>query len=120
VFANTEMQSNDLHAGTVPRLLSNPRVGFHPISSWNAAGTRPEPAVSVPKEKAHKPAATEEALPELDPPGRNSASTAFRATPYGLRVPTRPVANWSRFAFAIGIAPAALSSLTTSASLSGT
>ena len=34
----------------------------------NAAGTRPEPAVSVPKEKLTKPVATATADPELDPP----------------------------------------------------
>ena len=34
----------------------------------NAAGTRPEPAVSVPSEKAAMPRATSTAEPELDPP----------------------------------------------------
>ena len=68
-------------------------MGFQPINSWNAAGTRPEPAVSVPNENTHNPAATADALPELEPPGRNSASMAFRGTPCGERVPTRPVAN---------------------------
>ena len=34
----------------------------------NAAGTRPEPAVSVPSEKRTSPAATATAEPELEPP----------------------------------------------------
>ena len=34
----------------------------------NAAGTRPEPAVSVPSAKDTRPAATATAEPELDPP----------------------------------------------------
>jgi hypothetical protein len=55
-------------AGTTPLALSNPRLGFSPIRLLNAAGTRPDPAVSVPREKAHKPLATATAEPELDPP----------------------------------------------------
>jgi len=81
LLVKTAMQSNERQAGTTPRLLKSPRVGFQPMSSWKAAGTRPEPAVSVPNENAHSPAATAEALPELDPPGRNSASIALRGTP---------------------------------------
>ena len=34
----------------------------------NAAGTRPEPAVSVPSAKETSPAATATAEPELEPP----------------------------------------------------
>jgi hypothetical protein len=34
----------------------------------NAAGTRPDPAVSVPNEKLTSPVATDTADPELDPP----------------------------------------------------
>jgi hypothetical protein len=33
-----------------------------------AAGTRPEPAVSVPREKSTRPLATATAEPELEPP----------------------------------------------------
>ena len=35
----------------------------------NAAGTRPDPAVSVPSENGTRPAPTAVAEPELDPPG---------------------------------------------------
>ena len=45
-----------------------PSVGFNPTRLLNAAGTRPEPAVSVPSEKLTSPAATATAEPELEPP----------------------------------------------------
>jgi hypothetical protein len=67
--ANTETQSSDLQAGTMPRVLSKPRVGFSPTMLLKAAGTRPEPAVSVPSAKLTSPAATATAEPELEPPG---------------------------------------------------
>ena len=45
------------------------------------AGTRPEPAVSVPSAKLTRPAATATAEPELEPPGTNAGSNGFRGTP---------------------------------------
>ena len=45
------------------------------------AGTLPEPAVSVPKEKATKPSATDAPEPELEPPDTYSGATAFRTAP---------------------------------------
>ena len=45
---------------------------------FSAAGTRPEPAVSVPSAKATIPRATATADPEEDPPGTLSAATALR------------------------------------------
>src|SRR5258707_14783792 len=68
VRANTDTQSSVRQAGTMPRVLMRPRVGFKPIKLLKAAGTRPEPAVSVPKEKLTRPSATATAEPELDPP----------------------------------------------------
>ena len=56
VSANTETQSSDWQAGTTPRALSRPRVGFSPTRLLSPAGTRPEPAVSVPSEKLDLPA----------------------------------------------------------------
>src|SRR6478609_7323695 len=64
-----ETQSSERHAGTTPRVLSRPFVGLSPTRLLNAAGTRPDPAVSVPREKSHKPAATATAEPLLEPPG---------------------------------------------------
>src|SRR6185437_11692614 len=68
VSAKMETQSSERHAGTTPRALSSPRVGLRPNILLNAAGTRPDPAVSVPSEKETRPAATATADPELEPP----------------------------------------------------
>ncbi len=62
------MQSRLRQAGTSPCVLQRPLVGFNPTRWLIAAGTRPEPAVSVPKAKPTRPAATATAEPELDPP----------------------------------------------------
>ena len=70
-----------------------------------AAGTRPDPAVSVPRARSAMPRATATADPELDPPEIALGVTALRTAPYGDRVPTRPVANWSRLVVAEHEAP---------------
>ena len=44
-----------------------PRVGLTPTTPFNAAGTRPEPAVSVPRARSTSPRATATAEPLLDP-----------------------------------------------------
>src|SRR5271168_1695104 len=106
-----ETQSSERQAGTTPDALSAPRVGLSPTRLLNAAGTRPEPAVSVPREKLTKPFATATAEPELDPPAMKRSSNTLVHTPYGERTPTRPVANWSRFVLPMSIAPAASSRL---------
>ena len=46
-----------------------------------AAGTRPEPAVSVPSENETSPAATATALPELDPPDTRSPPNTLSQAP---------------------------------------
>src|SRR5580658_2307821 len=90
VAERTVMQSRERHAGTRPWVLQRPLVVFSPTSPLNAAGTRPEPAVSVPSAKLTRPAATATADPELDPPLTNSRLKTQRGAPYGLRVPTSP------------------------------
>jgi hypothetical protein len=50
-------------------VLSRLGVGFSPTILLKAAGTRPEPAVSVPSAKLTSPVATATAEPELEPPG---------------------------------------------------
>ena len=47
----------------------------------NAAGTRPEPAVSVPSEKGTMPRATTDAEPELEPPLMYSERNALLTGP---------------------------------------
>ena len=65
---NAVMQSIVRHAGIRPRVLQRPLLGLNPMRWLNAAGTRPDPAVSVPSAKGTSPAATTTAEPELDPP----------------------------------------------------
>src|SRR5258708_34672518 len=81
--ANTEMQSSDRQAGTEPSLLTRPGVGLRPTMLLKPAGTRPEPAVSVPSEKLTRPEGTATAEPELQPPGMEDGSEGFFATPQG-------------------------------------
>src|SRR5690242_12974186 len=87
------MQSRLRHAGTRPRELQRPRVGLKPTRLLNAAGTRPEPAVSDPSASGTTPAPTNTAEPELEPPLTYSRLNTQPRLPYGLRVPTSPVAN---------------------------
>ena len=86
---------------------------------FSMAGTRPDPAVSVPSEKPAMPEATAVAEPEEEPPGTQSGTTGLRGVPCGLRVPFSPVANWSRLALPSSMAPAASSRATTGASSAG-
>ncbi len=48
---------------------------------FSAAGTRPEPAVSVPSANGTTPAATATALPELDPPEIRSPPNTLSHAP---------------------------------------
>src|SRR5207237_6369125 len=115
VRAKIETQSRDRHAGTTPSVLSRPGVGLRPMMLLQPAGTRPEPAVSLPRAKLTIPAATATADPELDPPEIYAASNTLLQAPYGLRSPASPVANWSRFVLPTRIAPARSSRFTTGA-----
>jgi hypothetical protein len=75
VRAKTETTSSVRQAGTTPRVESAPRLGFSPTMLLRAAGTRPEPAVSVPSAKRYTSRrATATAEPALDPPGTSSGS----------------------------------------------
>ena len=90
------MQSSDWQAGTSPTVLISPRDGLKPTTPLSAAGTRPEPAVSVATANGTWPSATASAEPELEPPEISSPPYTLRGTVYGVRVPFSPVANWSR------------------------
>ena len=61
--------------GTIPSEV------LMPTSPWNAAGTRPDPAVSVPIPMSAIPSATATAEPELDPPETSVGSQAQRTAP---------------------------------------
>ena len=75
--AKTDTQSSERHAGTTPSVESRPRVGLSPTMLPSAAGTRPDPAVSVPSAKVTCPAATATPDPELEPPATYLASNTL-------------------------------------------
>ncbi|MCY1383507.1 hypothetical protein D9M69_716380 [compost metagenome] len=60
---------------------SRPRLGLRPMRLLKLAGTRPDPAVSVPSEKLTQPLATLTAEPLLEPPETNSGLKAFWHAP---------------------------------------
>ena len=68
VGAKMETQSALRAAGCTPNAEISPLLGLRPTMLLSPAGTRPEPAVSVPNAKSTSPAATARAEPELDPP----------------------------------------------------
>ena len=78
---NTLTQSSERQAGSTPLVPISPRVGFSPTIPFIAAGTRPEPAVSVPRAKVTVPEATATALPELDPPLIRSPPNTLSGAP---------------------------------------
>src|SRR5262249_58206832 len=96
----------DSHAGTTRSVLTTPSVGLIPTMPCRPAGTRPEPAVSVPIAMSASPVATATAEPALDPPLMNSGLRLSGTAPYGERVPTRPVANWTELVLPQTTAPA--------------
>jgi hypothetical protein len=106
LVVNMLTQSSNRQAGTTPVVLIRPRVGLQPTIPFIAAGTRAEPAVSVPRAKLTRPAATATAEPELDPPAIRPPPNTLWAAPYGERVPVSPVANWSILVLPTTIAPA--------------
>jgi len=51
---------------------NSPRLGFRPTMAFNAAGTQPEPAVSVPSEKATAPMPHRDRKPRAGPAGHEA------------------------------------------------
>ena len=81
VKARIDTQSSVRQAGTTPAAETRPRLGLRPTTLLKAAGTRPDPAVSVPSASGTSPAPTATAEPELDPPGMSFASNKLRGMP---------------------------------------
>ena len=81
VSAKIDTQSSVRQAGTTPVVETSPRLGLSPTILLKAAGTRPEPAVSVPSDSGTMPAPTATPEPELDPPGMSLSSNRLRGTP---------------------------------------
>jgi len=65
---SSDTQSRLRQAGTTPLVPIRPSEGLKPTIPLKAAGTRPDPAVSVPSANGTVPSATATAEPELEPP----------------------------------------------------
>src|SRR5581483_12115864 len=100
--------------GTIPYVLTRPRVGFSPTTPQRIAGDRIEPDVSPPVAPSTIWAATAAAEPPLDPPGSWERSQGFLVP--GVDPPKD---HSGRLVFPTMIAPAALSRATTVASKGG-
>ena len=59
--------SSDQHNAIAPARETRPKVGRRPVVPQRWHGEVIDPRVSVPMEKAHRPAAVAEAEPALDP-----------------------------------------------------
>ena len=81
VSEKTDTQSSVRQAGTTPAVEISPRLGFSPTMLLSIAGTRPEPAVSVPNASGTSPLDTATAEPELDPPGMRSPRIGLLGMP---------------------------------------
>src|ERR1700751_1032210 len=84
--------------GYTPRNETKPWVVFNPTIPQQAAGTRIDPAVSVPKATSAIPLCTATALPDEEPPGirfRNLLIRFFGIPKYSF-IPVTPTANSSR------------------------
>src|SRR3546814_18159066 len=87
------MQSSVRQAGTSPAVLSSPGVGLIPTILLNAAGTLPDPDVSVPSAKEARPAPTATADPDPAPTENKSPSNTQRVATTEQHVHMRPVAH---------------------------
>jgi hypothetical protein len=95
---------------------TRPRVGFIPTSPQQAAGMRIEPPPSDPVAHGTSPAATADAEPPEEPPVVRLRSQGFRVTPLASLAVQGQIMSSGTFVMPIGIAPAARSRRTTSAS----
>jgi len=67
--------------GMIPSVLTAPGEVRMPYTPQSLAGTRTDPAVSVPSAKSTTPAATAAADPDDDPPGTRLGASVFRGVP---------------------------------------
>ncbi len=65
----------------MPAIDARPQVGRRPYRPQLAAGTRIDPAVSVPSAKSTWPEAATEADPQEDPPGTRSGARGLSGVP---------------------------------------
>ena len=84
--ASGPMLSSDGASGSSPVRSTRSADGLKPAIPQNAAGTRIEPAVSVPIAHGTTPAATATADPDEEPPGARPSPCGFGGVPKcGLR-----------------------------------
>src|SRR5438552_4885373 len=83
--------------GYTPSIGTKPNVVFKPTTPQQAAGTRTEPAVSVPKATSAIPDANATAFPDEDPPGIRRRFNGFTAVPKYSFMPDGETANSVRF-----------------------
>src|SRR5947209_13636701 len=95
---------------------TRPRVGFIPTSPQAAAGMRIDPPPSDPVANGTSPAATAAAEPPEDPPGVRLGSHGLRVTPLASETVQGKIISSGTFVTPMGIAPAARSRRTASAS----
>src|SRR5262249_1875943 len=76
--------SSEVERGITPRLGTRPYVGFNPTHPQSAAGSRIEPAVSVPIAAQHTRAITAAADPPDAPPVILPISHGLRVSPKWL------------------------------------
>ena len=108
--------SSDSDSGTTPLALTRPNCGFKPTTPHCDAGSRIEPAVSVPIAANPSPAATAVAEPPEEPPAMCSRFHALWTSPKQLIIELPPYANSCRFCLPSITAPARFRRVTTSAS----
>jgi hypothetical protein len=114
--ASGPMLSSDGASGRSPVRSIRAAEGLKPAIPQNAAGTRIEPAVSVPIATGTTPAATATAEPDDEPPGTRSGASGFGGVPKCGLSPSPEYASSLRLVFPTHTIPAAARRATTGAS----
>ena len=84
-------------SGNTPSADTSPQDGLKPTTPQHAAGSRTEPALSVPSATSQSPAASAAALPPLEPPGIRPGASGFTTAPKCGLSEVIPYANSCRF-----------------------
>ena len=88
--ANQPGVSNDGASPHAPARLTAPNDGRNPYMPQKLAGMRTEPPVSEPSAKSTSPAATADADPHEEPPGKRSGARGLSGVPCHTFSPVRP------------------------------
>src|SRR3984957_3788914 len=115
---SSPMVSTDGASGYAPSIGTRPQVVFRPTTPQHAAGTRDEPAPSVPSATSASPTATATAEPLDEPPGSRRGSSGFTGVPDQSFVPADDQHNSDRLVLPTIWAPDRPAAATTAASRS--